>query len=79
MQTKIEKQINSKLEKIEKRIKSLQGIVLFGTASKLKKPVSFRGIAKTSLSENQLDKAIQEAKDSLFPHKKFYIARKQDG
>jgi len=66
MQTKTEKQINAKLEKIENRIKSLQEVILFGASSNLKKPVSFRGIAKTSLSFNQLDEAIQESKKSLF-------------
>lgn len=71
MQTKTEKQINAKLEKIENRIKALQEVMLFGISSKLKKPVSFRGIAKTSLSDNQLDKAIQESKRSLFHHKEF--------
>ena len=69
MQNKIEKQISAKLEKIENRIKSLQEVMLFGASSNLKKPVSFRGIAKTSLSFSQLDEAIQESKRSLFPHK----------
>ena len=68
METKLEEQINSKLNIIEKEIRTLHKTLLFGT-SKMKKPVSFRGIAKTNLSEDELDIAIDEAKSSLFPHK----------
>ena len=70
MQTKLEEQINLKLNNIEEEIKTLHKTILFGT-SKMKKPVSFRGIAKTNLTEDQLDEAIDEAKKSLFPHKEF--------
>ena len=70
MQTKLEEQINLKLNSIEEEIKTLHKTILFGNV-KMKKPVSFRGIAKTNLTEDQLDEAIDEAKKSLFPHKEF--------
>lgn len=55
-----------KLDSIENEIKLLKAIVLSSYENKIKKPVSFRGIAKTNLSEEELDKAIEESKRYLF-------------
>lgn len=54
-----------KLDSIENEIKLLKAMVLSSYGNKLKKPVSFRGIAKTNLSDEDLDKAIESAKKSL--------------
>jgi len=37
-------------------------------ASKKQKPVSFSGMAKTKLSDKELDEEIRKAKKSLFKH-----------
>jgi hypothetical protein len=62
---KIEYKFEKKLDSIENEIKNLKAIILSSYGNKIKKPVSFRGIAKTELSDIQLDKAIEEAKKSL--------------
>lgn len=60
-----------KLNDIENDLAVLKSIVLSKYKNKLRnrKAVSFRGIAKSSLSEKELDEAIEESKQSLFPHK----------
>lgn len=61
-----------KLNDIENNLMILKSIVLSKYKNKLrdKKAVSFRGIAKSSLTEKELDEAIEESKHSLFPHKR---------
>lgn len=61
----MEYKFEEKLDNIENEIKLLKAIVLSGYGNKIKKPVSFRGIAKTNLSDEDLDKAIDESKKSL--------------
>ncbi len=68
-----EQLLYKKLSSIENEITVLKSIILSRYKHKPRdgKVVSFRGIAKSSLSERELDEAIDEAKHSLFPHKRF--------
>ena len=68
-----EQLLYKKLSSIENEIMVLKSIVLSRYKHKLgdERVVSFRGIAKSSLSERELDEAIEESKQSLFPHKRF--------
>ena len=61
----MEYKLTKKLEEIEKELKTLKTLILTGYGYKIKKPVSFRGIATTKLSEEELDMAIEEAQKSL--------------
>ena len=54
-----------KLDAIENEIKNLKAIILSSYGNKIKKPVSFRGVANTNLSDAKLDEAIEEAEKSL--------------
>jgi len=56
----------SKLKKIEDEIELIKVLILArGNYLTKQKPVSFRGMAKQLVSEKELLKAIEEAKDSL--------------
>ena len=56
-----------KLEKIEKELQNLKAIVMFGRDSIVeRKPVSLRGICRITVPEEELEKAIEEAKKSVF-------------
>jgi len=56
----------SKLKKIEDEIELIKVLILArGNYLAKQKPVSFRGMAKQLVSEKELLKAIEEAKDSL--------------
>ena len=56
----------SKLKKIEEEIELIKVLILTrGNYLTKQKPVSFRGMAKLLVSEKELLKAIEEAKDSL--------------
>lgn len=61
----MEYKFEKKLDDIENEIKLLKAIVISSYGSKIKKPISFRGIARTKLSDEALDEAIDEAKKSL--------------
>ena len=53
-----------KLEELEKEILSLKGMVLLkGNAPFEKKLVSLRGMSRLLVSEDELEKAIKEAKE----------------
>jgi len=54
--------VEKKIEHLEMEIKELKRMV----KKSKKKPVSFSGMAKTKLSEKQLDEEIKKAKKSLF-------------
>ena len=58
--------LEKRLDHIENEIKSLKSMVLFRASYKPKKPVSFRGLARTKLSEKELDEFIEKSKKSLF-------------
>ena len=62
-----------KLNNIEKELAVLKRLILAKYKNKLKgkKAVSFRGIAKSSLNEKELDKAIEDSRHSLFSYKQF--------
>jgi len=68
-----EQLLYKKLSNIENEIMVLKSIVLskYKHKPRAERAVSFRGIAKTSLSEKELDEAIEMARESLFPHKRF--------
>ena len=57
-----------KLDNIENEIKLLKSIVLSGYGNEIKKPVSFRGLAKTKFTTKDVDKAIEKSRKSLFHH-----------
>lgn len=60
----MEQDIYPELKKIENEIKIIKVMIM---ESKLpKKNVSFRGMAKLKVSEEELEKSIMEAKKSLF-------------
>ena len=61
----MEYKLTKKLDTIENELKLLKTLILSSYGYKIKKPVSFRGIAKTNLSEEELDKSIERAKKSL--------------
>lgn len=54
--------VEKKIEHLEMEIKELKKLV----KSNKKKHISFSGMAKTKLSEKQLDEEIRKAKKSLF-------------
>ncbi len=56
--------IEKRLEEMEKEIKKMKEMLKNGK----KKPVSFSGMAKTKLSDKELDEEIRKAKKSLFKH-----------
>lgn len=62
----MEYKLVKKLDNIESEISSIKTLILSNYNYKMKKPVSFRGIAKTKLSEKELDKSIEESEKSLF-------------
>ena len=64
-----EKLLYRKLGDIENDLAILKSIVLSRYKRKAKNAVSFRGMAKSSLNEEELNRAIAEAKKSLF-HKR---------
>lgn len=58
--------MEKRLEEMEKEIKKMKEMLKNG--NKKQKPVSFRGMAKTKLSDKELDEEIRKAKKSLFKH-----------
>ena len=62
----MEYKLEKKLDTIENELKLLKTLILSSYGNSIKKPVSFRGIAKTNLNDKELDKAIGESKKSLF-------------
>ena len=62
----MEYKLEKKLDTIENELKLLKTLILSSYGNSIKKPVSFRGIAKTNLNDKELDKAIEESKKSLF-------------
>ena len=65
MPPQLEKQIYAKLNNIENEIEDIKILVTTKAIPK-KKLVSLKGMAKLLVSEKELDKAIEEAKRSLF-------------
>ena len=63
MQKEAETQIYEKLSKIEREIELMKRLV---QTPKTKKIVSLRGMARLLVSDEELEKAIGEAKKSLF-------------
>jgi len=61
MENKFENIITAKINQIEGELNSLKGWV----SAKKNKPVSLRGMAKILVSEEELEKSIGEAKNSL--------------
>ena len=61
----MEYKLLKKIDNMENDIKLLKKIVLSSYGYTMKKPVSFRGIAKTKLSDEELDQAIEESQRSL--------------
>lgn len=61
MDNKFEKIINAKINQIEGELNNLKGWV----SAKKNKPVSLRGMAKILVSEEELEKSMEEAKKSL--------------
>jgi len=60
-------QMEEKLEKIEKELQNLKALIIFGKDTLVeKKPVSLRGICRVLVSEDELEKAIEDAKKSIF-------------
>jgi len=56
-----------KLEELEREVKTLRGLVLFERDAILeKKLVSLRGMGKLKVSGEELEEAMEEAKESLF-------------
>ena len=56
-----------KLEELEREVKTLRGLVLFERdAVRDKTLVSLRGMGKLRVSEEELEEAMEEAKESLF-------------
>jgi len=56
-----------KIEELEKDIQNLKALVLFKDDTLFeKKLVSLRGMGEVHVSEKEIDKAIEEAKRSLF-------------
>jgi hypothetical protein len=72
----VESEEISKMKKIENELELIKVLILArGNYLTKQKPVSFRGIAKLLVSEKELLKAIEEAKDSLLKgFKMFYPA-----
>ncbi len=65
MEAQLEKQIYTKLNKLENEIEGLKLLVGAKESTKQKKLVSLKGMAKLLVSEKELDKAIEEAQKSL--------------
>lgn len=65
MEAQLEKQIYTKLNKLENEIEDLKLLVGAKESTKQKKLVSLKGMAKLLVSEKELDKAIEEAQKSL--------------
>ena len=63
----MQEEIYPELKKIEHEIQSLKVLVL-QTYQIPKQLVSLRGMGKLLVSEEELEKSIQEAKKSLFKH-----------
>jgi len=57
--------LEKRLENVEKELRELKILV---SGKNGRKTVSFRGIAKTNLTNEELDKEIHNAKTSLFKH-----------
>jgi hypothetical protein len=56
-----------RLEELEREVKNLRGLVLFERDAVLeKKIVSLRGMGKLKVSVEELEEAMEEAKESLF-------------
>ena len=62
----MEYQLSKKLNNIENELDNLKTLILSISTYKIRKPVSFRGMAKTKLNEQELDEAIEEAQGSMF-------------
>ena len=56
--------MEKRIENLEKEIKEIKKLVKTGK----KKPVSFRGLAKTKLDSKQLDNEIKKSQKSVFFH-----------
>ena len=55
------------MEKIEKELKNLRMLILFGKDTLVeRKPVSLRGMCKILVSDEELEESIKSAKSSLF-------------
>lgn len=65
MKETIENQIYAKLNNIENEIENLKILTVSKSLKKPKKIVSIKGLAKSLVSEKELDKAIEKAKKSL--------------
>ena len=61
MDNKFKSFINAKISQIESELNNLKSLV----SAKKNKPVSLRGMAKILVSEDELEKSIDEAKKSL--------------
>lgn len=61
MEYKFESLINAKISQIEEELNNLKNMI----SAKKNKPVSLRGMVKILVSEEELDKSIEEAKKSL--------------
>ena len=60
-------EVMKKIEDLEKEIQELKSLILLkGDEIFDKKIVSLRGMGKLLVSEDELEKAIEEAKKSLF-------------
>ena len=61
MENKFESLINAKINQIEDELNNLKTLI----SAKKNKPASLRGMAKVLVSEEELEKSIEEAKKSL--------------
>ena len=61
MKNKFENMINAKISQIEDELNNLKTLI----SAKKNKPASLRGMAKILVSEEELEKSIEEAKKSL--------------
>ena len=61
MENKFENIVNAKINQIEWELNNLKGWL----SAKKNNPVSLRGMAKILVSEEKLEKSIEEAKNSL--------------
>ena len=60
-------QISIEINELKKEIQSLKDIVLFGKDDLIEKRlVSLRGMGRLSVSESELNEAIEKAKKSVF-------------
>lgn len=58
--------IAKKIEELEVKIGSLKSLVSHPKASSTPKVVSMRGLAKSKLTDEELDAAIEASKKSIF-------------